>query len=347
MSVNGIDVPRLAGWLWAQGVIGAGEVTLSRLSGGQSNPTFVLETPETRLVLRTRPPGELLASAHAIDREYRVMQALAGSAVPVPRMLAYCKDDSVIGREFFVMEHMAGRVFMDPALPGMTIAARTAIYEEMNRVIAALHSVNVDAVGLGDYGRRGAYFERQVARWSRQCRESRLPVGPSLQRLMDWLPHRIPEGDETTLVHGDFRIDNLVFHTTKPEVIAVLDWELSTLGHPLADLAYHGMAWHIPAELWRGVAGLDLLSLGIPREAEYVRSYERSTGRAVGRQWDFCMAFNLFRIAAILHGIAARALAGNASAADAEETGRKAEPLARIGWACAQRHEARLQAACR
>ena len=345
MSAHGIDLQRLAVWLQAEGIAGAGAVILEPLAGGQSNPTFLLDAPGGgRLVLRTKPPGTLLASAHAIDREFRVMRALHGSGVPVPRMLAYCTQAEVIGREFFVMEHMAGRVFMDPALPGLTPAARGAVYDEMNRVIAALHAVDVDAVGLGDYGRRGAYFQRQVARWTRQCAESGLPVGPSLERLMHWLPERIPAGDETRLVHGDFRIDNLIFHPTRPEVIAVLDWELSTLGHPLADFAYNGMAWHIPADLWRGVAGLDLPALGIPREAEYVRRYEERTGRSVGGQWDFCMAFNLFRIAAILHGIAARAHAGNASAADAVETGRKAEPLARIGWACAQRHDARRPA---
>nr|WP_319016813.1 phosphotransferase [Diaphorobacter aerolatus] len=314
---------------------------MSVLAGGQSNPTFRIDAGKNRhYVLRKKPPGTLIASAHAIDREFRVMQALANTGVPVPRMLDYCEDASLIGTPFFVMEFLEGRVFMDQALPGMTNAERTALYREMNRVIAALHAVDHKAVGLGDYGKEGNYVSRQIARWSRQCRESTLPVNASMHRLMEWLPAHLPEGDETTLVHGDYRLDNLIFHPSEARVIGVLDWELSTLGHPLADLAYQCMGWRIPHDLWRGIGGLDLAALGIPSEAQYVQWYGEATGRDAAGHWDFYIAYNLFRMAAILHGIAQRAAEGTAAAEDAVETGRKAGPLADLGWEAAQRYMA-------
>ena len=227
---------------------------------------------------------------------------------------------------------------MDPALPDSTPAERGAIYREMGRVIAALHSVDPVAVGLADYGRTGQYVQRQIDRWSRQCRALTVPLDDEMRKLMDWLPTQLPPGDETTLVHGDYRIDNLVFHPTEARVIGVLDWELSTLGHPLADLAYHCMAWNVPPALWRGMGGLDLPALGIPTEAQYLADYRAATGRDVQGHWSFYMAYNLFRMAAILYGIAQRAADGSAASADAEETGRKAGPLARLGWEWAQRH---------
>jgi acyl-CoA dehydrogenase len=338
MSEWGIDLGRLGDYLRVQG-LGAGRgLQLRPLTGGQSNPTYVLSSADLRCVLRTRPSGKLLPSAHAIDREYRVMRALQDGAVPVPRMLAYCTDASVLGRDFYLMEMVEGRVFMDQSLPGLTAAQRGALYDEMNRVIAALHGVDYEAVGLESYGKTGAYFARQIARWSRQMRESTLPVAAPMQALMDWLPQHIPEGDETTLVHGDFRIDNLIFHPTEARVLGVLDWELSTLGHPLADFAYHCMAWRIPASLWRGVHGLDLQALGIPSEADHVRAYSQRTGRDAGVHWDFYMAYNLFRMAAILHGIGERSMQGNATSLDALETASKAAPLAEIGWQCAQHY---------
>jgi len=326
----------LSRYLREQGLANCERLSVSPLSGGQSNPTFLLEADGLRCVLRKKPPGVLQASAHAIDREYRVMAALQGSAVPVPRMLAYCEDSAVVGTPFYLMEFVDGRVLVDQSLTGMAPAERGAIYREMNRVIAALHAVDVAAVGLSDHGRPGNYFERQIARWSRQCRESTLPLPEAMHRLMDWLPEHIPPGDETTLVHGDYRLDNLVLHPTEPRVIAVLDWELSTLGHPLADFAYQCMAWRIPPTLWRGIAGLELAALGIPGEAEYVALYEAATGRCVTAHWDFLLAYNLFRMAAILHGIAQRAADGNATATDAVQTGAKAGPLAELGWRCAQ-----------
>ena len=328
----------MASYLSQQGLGQAAEVHLTPLTGGQSNPTYVVAAGKSSFVLRTKPAGELVASAHAIDREYRVMKALQGSAVPVPRMLAYCEDVSILGKPFYLMEYVQGRVFMEQSLPGLSLQERGAIYDEMNRVIARLHGVDYEAAGLTGFGKPGNYFARQIARWTRQLTNSRLPIAPAMRALMEWLPEHIPVGDETTLVHGDFRLDNLIFHPTQPRILAVLDWELSTLGNPLADFSYQCMAWHIPAALWRGVGGLDLKTLGIPHETAYVRSYESRTGRVAGEHWGFYIAYNLFRMSAILHGIGERALGGSAASADAIETARKAGPLAEIGWACAQRY---------
>ncbi len=342
--MNALQAPlpleALTPYLQAQGLAGNGPLTLLPLSGGQSNPTFRVSTGERQYVLRKKPPGQLVASAHSIDREYRVMKALQSSGVPVPRMFAYCNDESIVGTPFYLMEFLEGRVLADQSLPGMEPLERGAIYREMNRVIAALHHVDYEAIGLENYGKPGNYFSRQINRWSRQCRESTLPVNEAMQKLMEWLPEHIPAGDETTLVHGDFRLDNLVFHPTEPRVVGVLDWELSTLGHPLADFSYQCMSWRIPPVLWRGIAGLNLAALGIPSEEEYLARYAKATGRDPAEHWEFYMAYNLFRMAAILHGIAQRAVDGNAAADDAVETGRKAGPLAELGWRCAQRHDA-------
>jgi acyl-CoA dehydrogenase len=340
MSTAGLqplDSARLADYLRRTGLVNGDEVHLQPLSGGQSNPTYRLHCGSLQCVLRTKPQGQLLPSAHAIDREYQVMDALHATGVPVPRMLAYCTDVSVIGREFYLMEFVQGRVFVDQSLPGLPAAERRALYDEMNRVMAALHAVDYRAVGLESFGKPGSYFTRQIGRWTRQCQASSLPLSTDMRALMDWLPQHIPSDDEATLVHGDFRLDNLVFHPTEPRVLAVLDWELSTLGHPMADFAYHCMAWRIPASLWRGVAGLDFQSLGIPSEADHLQAYVKRTGRDAGEHWEFYMAYNLFRMAAILQGIGERAAQGNAAADDATETASKAAPLAAIGWRCAQR----------
>lgn len=332
----------LVDYLRMQGLMDRGPLDVRVLAGGQSNPTFRIRTAEGQdFVLRKKPAGHLQASAHAIDREYRVMQALTGTGVPVPRMRAYCDDPDLIGTPFYIMDFLQGRNFMDQALPGMQADERAAIYREMNRVIAALHAVEPAAVGLADFGKTGDYVGRQIARWTRQCEASSLALTPSMRRLMQWLPQHLPEDDETTLVHGDYRLDNLIFHPTEPRVIGVLDWELSTLGHPLADLSYQCMGWRIPHDLWRGIGGLDLQILGIPSESEYVAWYGQVTGREAAEHWDFYIAYNLFRMSAILHGIAQRAVDGNAAAADAEETGRKAGPLADLGWEAAQRYMAR------
>ncbi|HKT74943.1 MAG TPA: phosphotransferase [Steroidobacteraceae bacterium] len=310
----------------------SGTLTGTRLSGGQSNPTYRLSAGGRDYVLRRKPFGQLLPSAHAIEREYRVMTALASTDVPVPRTYCLCADATVIGSAFFVMEFMAGRVFADPALPGCSAQERTAMYSELNRVIAALHQVDFAAVGLANYGKHERFLERQIDRWSRQYRASATESIDAMDRLMEWLPRHLPPGEETTVVHGDLRVDNVVFHPTQPRLIAVLDWELSTLGHPLADFAYHLMSWRLTPGEFRGLMGQDLRALGIPSEAETLAAYCRRTGREAIEHYDFYLVYNMFRLAAILQGIKARALAGNASSADALETGNRARVIAERSW---------------
>ncbi len=329
----------LADWLRGQGIIEHGALSCQPLTGGQSNPTFLLKNGKQELVLRKKPPGVLMASAHAVDREYRVMKALQNSDVPVPTLYAFSEDLEIVGTPFYLMEFLKGRVMVDQSLPDMSTAERGAVYEEMNRVIAALHQVDPSAVGLETFGKPGNYFQRQIARWSRQYLEANTEHIESLHALIEWLPQHIPAGDQTSIVHGDYRLDNLVFHPTQPRALGLLDWELATLGHPMADFAYHCMSWHIPATLWRGIAGLDLAALGIPDERAYVKRYTDATSFAGEEHWDFYIAYNLFRMAAILPGIARRAADGTASAPDAKETGNKARPLADIGWKYAQRYE--------
>ena len=328
------DADRLAGYLAGHLTGFGGPLTVKQFQGGQSNPTYLLSTPARRYVMRTKPGpvARLLPSAHAIEREFRVMRALASQGVPVPEVLLLCEDESVIGRAFFLMEHVDGRIFWEQSLPGLAPAERGAIYDEMNRVIAALHSVDVERAGLADYGKAGNYFARQIGRWSKQYRASETEPIEAMDRLIDWLPAHVPAGDETTVVHGDFRLDNLIFHPTDARVLAVIDWELSTLGHPLADFSYLCMGWHIPPGAFRGIAGLDLAALGIPSEAEFIGRYCQRTGRAGIEHWNFYLAYNLFRIAAILQGVYKRALEGMASADNALAAGANAKALAEIGW---------------
>lgn len=328
--MNDADKARLHDWLRGAGLAGGGPLSVRALTGGQSNPTFVIDTGGTRMALRKQPPGALLKSAHAIDREYRVIGALRDSAVPVPEAIAWCDDATVLGTPFYLMGFVEGRVFVDQSLPGLLASERAEIYRDMNRVIAALHAVDVDAVGLSDYGRRDGFIERQVGRWSRQLQESSLAPGAAMQKMMDWLPQHLPAAQPATLIHGDFRLDNLIFDPQSPRVIAVLDWELSTLGDPLSDFAYHCMSWHIPHDLWRGIGGLDLAALGLPDETQYRQWYAERRCAVEEPAWRFYLGFNLFRMSAILHGIAERAQQGNANAADAVETGRKAGPLAEL-----------------
>lgn len=314
-----------------------GVPVVRQFQGGQSNPTYLVTAGDRRYVLRRKPPGVLLPSAHAVDREYRVMAALAHTGVPVARMLALCEDSSTLGTAFFVMEHIEGRILWDPTMPGMTPAERRAHYDELNRVIAALHAVDYVAIGLADYGRPGRYVERQVARWSKQYISAGIERIPAMDQLIEWLPKHAPAGDETAIVHGDYRLDNVIFHPTEPRVLAVLDWELSTLGHPLADFAYQVMAWRLKPAQFRGLAGCDLATLGIPDEREYVAAYCRRSGRARIPDFEYYLIFNMFRIAAILHGVLARARAGNAASGDAEATGSRARVVAEVGWTMAQR----------
>ena len=312
-----------------------GPLQAEQFRGGQSNPTFKLTTPEHVYVLRRKPPGKLLPSAHAVDREYRVITALAGTEVPVARGHVLCTDESVIGTMFYLMDYVGGRVLWDPRLPGMSPGERSAVFDEMNRVLAALHCVDYAAIGLSDFGRPGNYFARQIDRWSRQYRASETEKIDAMDRLIEWLPGHIPEGERTTIVHGDYRLDNMIFHPSEPRVLAVLDWELSTLGDPMADLAYHLMAWRLSADEFRGLRGSDFAALGIPDEATYLRRYLERTNepRRPGEiEWSFYMAYNMFRLAAILQGIMARAVAGNATSERALQAGKQARPLAELGW---------------
>ncbi|HEX7156916.1 MAG TPA: phosphotransferase [Burkholderiaceae bacterium] len=315
-----------------------GPLEVKQFQGGQSNPTYLLTTPGARYVLRSKPApkARLLPSAHAIEREFRVMRALAAQGIPVPEVLALCEDESVIGRAFYVMRHVDGRIWWDPALPEMPRAERAAVYDEMNRVIAALHSVDLEAAGLADFGKAGNYFERQIGRWSKQYKASETEPIEAMDRLIEWLPLHIAPGEQTAVVHGDFRLDNLIFAPAEPRIVAVLDWELSTLGHPLADFSYHCMAWHIPAGMFRGIEGLDFAALGIPDEASYIRRYCERTGRDRIEHWNFYLAYNLFRIAAILQGVYKRATEGIASSDDALEHGARARKLAELGWLAAR-----------
>ncbi|HZI84397.1 MAG TPA: phosphotransferase family protein, partial [Casimicrobiaceae bacterium] len=265
-----IDPGRLEAYLRAYVPDLAGPLSLEQFRGGQSNPTYRVTAGDARYVLRRKPPGKLLPSAHAVDREYRVMTALHGSEVPVPKTWCLCEDESVIGTAFYVMEYVDGRVFWDPALPELSRSERAAVFAEMNRVIAALHRTDFSALGLDDYGKASGYLDRQIARWTKQYRASETERIEPMERLIEWLPQHVPRGDETTIVHGDYRLDNLVFHPHEARILAVLDWELSTLGHPLADFAYHCMSWRIQGGTFRGMLGLDLPALGLPSESEYV-----------------------------------------------------------------------------
>jgi aminoglycoside phosphotransferase (APT) family kinase protein len=332
-----LDTGALEGFLRDRGL--PGRLDLEQFRGGQSNPTYLVRIGGQRLVLRAKPgpAAKLLPSAHAVEREFRVISALGRAGFPVPRTHFLCEDESVIGRAFYVMDYVEGRILWEQSLPGMSAGERAAIYDEMNRVIAELHRVDYAAAGLADFGKPGNYFARQIARWSKQYRSSETGRIEAMDRLIDWLPGHVPPGDETTVVHGDFRMDNLIFHPTRARILAVLDWELSTLGHPLADFSYHCMSWHIPPGEFRGIAGLDLESLGIPREPEYIQSYCARCGREKIGNWDFYLAYNLFRIAAILQGVAKRALEGTASSAQAADAGKRALPLAELGWKYAEK----------
>ena len=332
-----IDAAALAVWFRANVDEGVRDIAVEQFQGGQSNPTYRLTAGNRCFVLRRKPPGTLLPSAHAIDREYRVMSALAETGVPVATMHALCEDPTVIGTAFYVMEHVEGRILWDPTLPGMTPAERAAHYDELNRVIANLHQVDFAAVGLSEFGRTGGYIERQVARWSKQYQAAGAERIAAMDCLIEWLPSHIPAGDETSIVHGDYRLDNVIFHPTEPRILAVLDWELSTLGHPLSDFAYQVMAWRLAPQEFRGLRGADLASLGIPDEAQYVSDYCRRTGREGIANWEFYLIFNMFRISAILHGVLSRAMQGNAASGDAVEMGRRAGPVAGVAWDMAQR----------
>ena len=306
--------------------------SVSQFEGGQSNPTFLLESRGRKYVLRKKPPGDLLPSAHAVEREYRVMRALRETDVPVCSMLLQCDDSSVVGTPFIVMEHVRGRVFHDPTLPGVSPLDRAAIYEHMSEVLAALHSVRPEDIGLEGFGKPGNYYARQVSRWSRQYAASETQSIPAMDRLAAWLPANIPTTEETRVVHGDYRLGNMILHPTKPRIEAVLDWELSTLGDPLADLAYNLMPYYLPSRRNPTLLGNDPAVSGVPSREGQLESYCRLTGRDGIEHWNFYVAFSMFRSAAIGQGVYKRGLDGNASSATALELGREVESTANIAW---------------
>ncbi len=313
----------------------SGDLQIQQFKGGQSNPTFMLTAGSQRYVLRTKPApaAKLLPSAHAIEREFRVMDALSKAGFPAAHQYALCEDEEVIGRAFYVMEFMDGRVLWDQSMPDMSNAERAAHYDEMNRVIAQLHTIDYKAIGLETYGKPGNYFGRQIDRWTRQYKASETEHIPAMEHLIEWLPQHIPAGEQTTIVHGDYRLDNMIFHPTEPRILAVLDWELSTLGHPLADFSYHCMSWHIVPGLFRGIAGLDLKSLGIPSEEDYLAKYSERTGIAIHKEdFRFYLAYNMFRMAGILQGIMKRYQDGTAASEQALKNGQAARPMAEMGW---------------
>jgi aminoglycoside phosphotransferase (APT) family kinase protein len=326
-----IDEGALAVWMAANVEGFKGPLNVAQFNGGQSNPTYRLSAPSGKYVLRRKPPGPLLKGAHEVLREARVLKALELTPVPVPRVLGVCADEGVLGSQFYVMELVEGRIFWDAAFQSEPKDQRAAYFDAMNRVIADLHSVDVEAAGLSDYGKAGNFFERQISRWSRQYKDDELAGrDPNMDAVVEWLPTAIPPANETRLVHGDFRCDNMIFHPERPEVVAVLDWELSTLGDPVADFAYHAMMYRMPPDIVAGLGGTDPIALGLPSEQDYVAAYCRRTGRTGIPHWDFYMAFNFYRLAAIFHGIKGRVLRGNANSAHAKDRAAAFPRLAKL-----------------
>jgi len=334
------DVGRLEEYMLSHVEHFQGPLTVKQFKGGQSNPTYLLESPSGKYVMRRKPPGKLLKSAHAVDREFKVISALYAADFPVPRPWVLCKDEEIAGTMFLIMDFVEGRIFWEPDLPDLDKDERAAIYDNVGQTIARLHNFDHEKIGLGDYGKPGNYFARQISRWSRQYYASETVKLGKMDKLIEWLPENIPEDESVSVVHGDFRLDNLIIHPTEPIVIAVLDWELSTIGHPLGDFTYHLMAWQMP-DIGIGASGLvgkDLMALGIPTEGEYVAAYCERTGRSEGiHNRDFYAAYNFFRIAAILQGIEGRVRDGTAASAHAERAGKAVPALVEIAWSYARK----------
>jgi aminoglycoside phosphotransferase (APT) family kinase protein len=333
-----INEAALARWMHDNVVDFAGPMTVEQFKGGQSNPTYKLVTPRHSYVLRRKPSGQLLKGAHAVEREARVLTALEKAEFPVAHVHGLCTDDAVLGTWFYVMDMVEGRIFWDATVPGVGKAERNAIFDAMNDTMARLHTVDYEALGLSDYGRPGNYFERQIGRWSQQYRDDdQAGRDTNMDRLIEWLEANLPQDDDaTSITHGDFRIDNMIFHPTEPKILAVLDWELSTLGHPGADFAYHASMYHMPPHIVAGLGGVDTAALGIPSEAEYVAAYCRRTGQDGMPHYTYYLAFNLFRLAAIFHGIKGRVLRGTASSENARDRAASFPELAALAWAVAQ-----------
>jgi aminoglycoside phosphotransferase (APT) family kinase protein len=337
------DSAALDAWMAASVAGYAGPLTIEQFRGGQSNPTYKLVTPTQSYVLRRKPPGHLLPGAHAVEREYRVITALGAQGFPVARTFGLCADEAVIGTPFYVMEMVEGRIFWDTTFPEVSRAERPAYFDAMNATLARLHSIDPVAAGLGDYGKPGNYFARQIGRWSKQYAGD-VEAGrvAAMDRLVEWLPAHVPADEpRPRVIHGDYRCDNMIFHPSEPRVLAVLDWELSTLGHPLADFTYHLMMYRMPPGITTGLVGADLAALNIPGEADYVAAYCRRTGRDGIPDLDFYLAFNLFRLAGIVHGIKGRLARGNAASAHAASMVAMLEPLAELAWDQARKAGAR------
>ncbi|MEM1396487.1 MAG: phosphotransferase family protein [Pseudomonadota bacterium] len=312
-----------------------GPLTVQKFKGGQSNPTYLLTTKNKKYVLRRKPPGDLLPSAHAVDREFRIMTALNKQKFPTPKTYLLCEDQDIVGTTFFVMDFVEGRIFWDSSLPDVDKSERRPLYDGLIDTLADLHLIDVEQAGLSDYGKSGNYFERQIGRWSKQYKAAETTTIDEMDRLIEWLPTAVPTDDATSIVHGDFRFDNVIMHPTEPRALAVLDWELSTLGHPLADFTYFLMVWFFPPEVRGGLAGRDLSAEGLPSLDYAVERYCAKTGRTGLPDLDFCLAYNMFRIAAIIQGVYARSLQGNASSPEAAKTGQQIVPLARLAWSFA------------
>jgi aminoglycoside phosphotransferase (APT) family kinase protein len=329
-----LDTHRLVSYLQGKMDI-SGDLEIKQFSFGQSNPTYLLTQHDKAYVLRKKPPGKLLPSAHAVDREYRILKNLEKTDVPVPKMVLLCEDADIIGTPFYIMEHVEGRIFRDPTLPDASgPKERAAIFDAMNETLARVHGVDWQAMGLRDYGQPGNYMARQVGKWSKQYRASKTDPIQSMDQLMEWLPRNIPDDDSTTIVHGDFRLENMIVHPTESRVVAVLDWELSTLGHPLADLAYNCMGYYLPSmgERSFGFSDIDFKATGIPTEDAYMAAYCERTQRKDIPNWSFFMAFSMFRLASIAQGVYKRGLDGIASAANAKTYGVYVQFLSDAGW---------------
>ncbi|NWH07531.1 MAG: phosphotransferase [Alphaproteobacteria bacterium] len=332
-AAHAIDEASLTRWFSAHVEPAPQGLAVRQIAGGQSNPTYLLDTGKARFVLRKKPPGTLLKSAHQVEREYRIMKALDGTGVPVPKVLALCEDDSVIGTPFYVMAYLDGRIFRDPQLPSLSREERAAIYDSMNAVLARLHQVDVAAARLSDFGKPGNYFERQITRWIAQYRGAQTTMIEAMEQLIAWMPAHIPADQSVSIAHGDFRLENSIYHPTEPRMIAVLDWELSTIGHPLADLGYNCMGYRMISPTQSGLLGLDFAATGIPSEEDYVRAYCRRTGRPYPiPDWDFYIGFSIFRLAAIAQGVYKRGLDGNASSEKARSYGDACRFLAETAW---------------
>ncbi|MGB3724083.1 MAG: phosphotransferase [Pacificimonas sp.] len=337
-AAHRFDQARLADWMAANVEGFQGPLTVSQFKGGQSNPTYKLETPGKAYVMRRKPPGKLLKSAHAVDREYKVITALGAQDFPAPRTYGLCTDEDVIGTWFYIMDMADGRIFWDTTFPEVPKEDRRAYFDAMNKVLADLHNFDPDAIGLGDFGKKNDYLARQISRWGGQYKaDAEAGHFEAMDRLCEWLPENIPEEGPARVVHGDYRADNMVFHPTEPRVIAVLDWELSTLGDPLADFTYHAMMYRMPPDETAGLVGRDLAALGVPTEQEYVEAYCRRTGRDTVPNVDFYMAYNMFRLCAIIHGIKGRHIRGTASSKHAATMSERVEPLGRLAWEQAQK----------